>query len=121
MQPVFVVVEADPIVLQDLTEILSLSAGEAEVAGFCAVSEAAQWLDRTGHVDLVFLGTLDAPEGGPDVAQGARGKGGLVVLVGERTRTLPGLAAPAILETPFTNASVAEFMAGWRNSPAQGA
>lgn len=121
MQPVFIVVEADPIVLQDLTEILTLSGEGVEVAGFTALSEAADWLDRAGRVDLVFLGTLDTPEVGPTIARGAEGKGARIVLVGERTRTLPGLAAPVILETPFTNASVTEFVSGWRNPQAQGA
>lgn len=121
MQPVFVIVEAEPVVLQDLTEILSLSADGAEVAGFCAVTDAADWLDHAGRVDLLFLGTLDVAEAGPVIAQRAEDAGGRVVLVGERTRSLSGAAAPIFLETPFTNASVTEFIARWRGPPGRSA
>lgn len=121
MQPVFVIVEAEPIVLQDLTEILSLSADGAEVAGFRAVTDAVDWLNRAGRVDLLFLGTLDVAEAGPVIVERAQGAGGRVVLVGEPTGAMPWAAEPMLLPTPFTNASVAAFIAQWRPSDGRGA
>ncbi|RMA43086.1 response regulator [Rhodophyticola porphyridii] len=116
MSPVFLVIEADPFVRQDLSEILQMSAEGARVLCAEALEDARGLMAEIAQVDLVFFGTPAAPVGVADLVEQVRNLGGTPVFIGGPETPSATERMALFLSSPFTNTSVAELVADWQNS-----
>lgn len=111
--PTLVVIEADPFVRQDLSEILALTRGGARVLCVAPGAEASGLLETSKAPDLVFIGDVGATGARARLVRLVEAAGGTSVLIGVGAAGEGLGPSSLVLEAPFTNTSVQAFVAQW--------
>ncbi len=114
MLPTFVVIEAEPIIRQDLAEILATCTDGALVVDFATAAEALAWFDQAPAADLVFIGYLLDAANRDRLLNLVTARGAIPVYVGSTPKVGEAEGRAMMLDVPFTNSSVPALVQQWQ-------